>query len=194
MGPHYHSRTMRALLAILLTATLPACATTSRYVAPESLQISLEMLPGDRPSTSEKKLRYWYGEHPIVIIRIVNAGHIPVAFSDTFGFGVPWLNLRVENLDGIEAYPGIEADLFSHMPKYTCLEPGEELSIKVNLWSWHLRVSGQDQARAYSYNLPAGSYRIRARYEDGPPIPTRARCAAIEGTVSSEWLYFEVDP
>lgn len=180
---------MRYLFLALIALTQIAC-TSARTATPsgEPLSLYVTVEPYSGPSWGT----------PIIEIRAVNEGINPVGFTKTFGFKEIYLYLEINRLDSSQEveYPvEATAELFS-APEYRCIDPGENVSLSVDLGHWTYIVGGDDtdneeDAPYFGYWLGPGKYQVRAVY-DAPGTTQRLSCPTANHQVVSEWVNFEI--
>lgn len=130
--------------------------------------------------------------HPVVTVVMENTGSVPVAVSDTFGFGrFSWLGFEISNVTGELVHYPTELDIFEQ-PPHICLKPTEELRWRIDLLDWRARVGGREWAAVgnFGFDLPPGGYRIRAGY--WPASRDGRRCSQLPEPAFSKWVEFSI--
>lgn len=157
------------------------CATSGRLSAQTSVRVEawVEQSPQ---------------QHPILAARFTNIAGVPLAFSETFGYGsYAWVGVRVRSSSGRSIPYPAEIDRFSP-PPFRCLQPGEELVWRIDLLAWQIQVGGEAKGDTYSFDLNPGTYEVQVQYTDGEDGGKLARCRRASGVARSEWVEFEVLP
>lgn len=133
-------------------------------------------------------------EHPVVTARFRNTAAVPLAFSETFGFGsYAWIGIRVRSAAGRAIPYPADIDRFSR-PPYRCLRPGEELIWRVDLLEWRVVVGGEAKGDSYTFDLSPGRYEVQVQYSGGGASGRLGRCRPFRGVARSDWVPFEVRP
>jgi len=131
---------------------------------------------------------------PTVEIRALNTGTVPTEFCPTLGAdSAGGLALVIRSTAGqYYVWSGPEFEVFAP-PKGLCLGPGENWSYKLDLGAWH-PVSGNQVLTDdwLHYDLPSGTYRIRAEYKPWCEKTRRPRCTPLTSSVVSNWIEFGV--
>lgn len=179
----------RCLWILLISMSVQACAHTVQTVAPNDLQLTLDM----HQSRTDDKYQ------PVAEVTLHNTTDGEVGVSKTFGFWpYSWLGLFIEDTQGNRvAYPLDMPDLILELPKYRCLKPGETMQWQINLLDWNRQFGGVIWKQGLSFELSPGGYRLQARYTDGPRrgrLKVKVGCPVIDGSVLSDWKSFRVKP
>jgi hypothetical protein len=168
---------MRIQLRLLLSLVLATSCTHVLSAPPEvSLRLQVDQTSG----------------HPVVTVVIANSGSVPVALSDTFGFGrSSWLGLDILDSSGERVHYPEEVDIFER-PPHTCLAPTQEVRWNVDLLDWMPRVGGREWSAvgSFGFELPPGDYRIRAGY--WPSSRADRKCPQLLDPVFSDWVEFSI--
>ena len=176
------------LLVLWAGWSLMACS----LVTPDSVQ---DGAPRLRIELSMKTNRLNGEAHPVAHVVVTNvADSSSAAFSKTFGTtDGNWLSFRIEEVSEgrLVPYP-IDVDLFEE-PEYSCLTPGESVTLQIDLLNWKVLIGGRvDGDEPLGFELPPGDYKVQAVYRE--PGARRRRCPAIQGEVKSSWREFSVPP
>lgn len=133
-------------------------------------------------------------EHPTeYVVQLTNSGEIPVAVCPCIGPPTRFIvfDLYYEEKNRSAGYPEV---LFSDRRLrrfYRCLQPGQSLSVQLDLRRWEPVWDGQHASfPRINLLLGPGSYRVRARYMDFGEV-NRWRCPGFRGQATSEWVTFE---
>lgn len=165
-----------ALLALLVA--LFGCSTiteTSESLPSLSLELAVEQQTGS----------------PVATVHAVNTGTVPVAVSETFGFGKDWFGFEIETDEGVSLPYPVEVDLFER-PPHRCLRSGAISSFSIALTNWVPLVGGKNWSgvETVGFRLDSGTYRIRITYRES--TSGGFNCAGLEHVVRSEWIEFTV--
>lgn len=165
------------LLAISCSSLAPPAP-----VAPDMLLIEVDVAPSP------------LGASFVVLAEFTNRGSIPLAFSQTFGFGrSAWIGIRVRNEDGEDVrFYLADEDIF-HKPPYRCIRPGEGVSWSIDLREWRTEVGGSKAPEDDSYHTfspPPGRYELQVQYTGSGEVA--GGCREIQGIARSNWVSFEV--
>lgn len=174
---------MKFLLQLLgISLSILACAPALRTVSSETVQLTLDVRE-ERHSA------------PVAEVSLLNASGQKIGVTKTFGlWPYSWLGLFIEDAQGNRVpYPPEMPDLVLELPEYRCLRPGETLQWSIDLLDWRIEFGGEIWDEGLRFDLNPGSYRLQARYTDGPRRgrqKARVGCPVIDGTVVSGWKTF----
>lgn len=127
------------------------------------------------------------------LIRVTNSGQEPVAICPCIGQLHRLIFLELFYNDGNRRVGLPEIDYMDAGARrfYRCLDPGESVSVPVDLRSWEPVWNGRRETfPPFNLLVGPGSYRVRALYIDSGNV-TRRGCAGFQGNVASEWVDFE---
>ena len=167
---------------LILLAMSCSSLTPPAPVDPDMLLIEVDVAPSP------------IGASLVVLAEFTNRGSIPLAFSQTFGFGrSAWIGIRVRDEDGedIRFYLADE-DIF-HKPPYRCIRPGEGVSWSIDLWEWRAEVGGsnaQEGDSYYTFSPPPGRYELQVQYAGSGEVARG--CREIQGIARSNWVPYTV--
>lgn len=149
---------------------------------------------GGRPAApSGLELRLLHVGRTDVTAELLNIGTVPVAVCPCVGPSQRFVVFDVQSVSDQRAlsYPEI---LFSQRQlerQYQCLEPGQRVTVHLDLKKWH-PIWRQAEDLDLRVNLLAGDgpFRVRARYVDKGDIALR-RCHAVSGEILSAWIVMD---
>lgn len=170
-----------AAAAILLAGSCSSLSGPAAPVSSEALEIQVRI--------QSAPLR----ESATVHAEFKNTGSVPIALSQTFGFGAfAWIGIRVRNEDGEDVrFYLADEDIF-HKPPYRCIRPGEGVSWSIDLWEWRTELGGRkaQEDDSYSFSPPPGRYEFQVQYAGSGEVA--GDCREIQGVARSKWVPFEV--
>lgn len=127
------------------------------------------------------------------LVRITNTGQEPVAVCPCIGPPHRFIVLEMFYYDENRKVGLPEVNYMDAGARqfYRCLDPGESVSVPVDLRRWE-PVWNEQRESFPPFNLLVGpgSYRVRALYLDSGYV-SRRRCLGFQGPVTSEWVSFE---
>lgn len=131
--------------------------------------------------------------HPVVLIQLTNRASVPLAVSNTFGFGShAWFGLRIRDEKGNPIQYPADVDIFGTPPTYRCLAAGATLTRRVDLLDWRLQTDDRDLLEEhFGFALAPGRYEIQALYSD-VPRELDLECLVFRGVARSGWQELRV--
>lgn len=177
------SRSLRApaAAAILLAGSCSSLNGPAGQVSSQALEIKVRIESAPHPDSAT------------VHAEFTNTGLVPIALSQTFGFGeFAWIGIRIRDEDGknVQFYVADE-DIF-HNPPYRCIRPGEGMSWSIDLWEWRTEVGGSkaQENDSYTFSPSSGRYELQVQYTGSGEVA--GDCREIQGIARSNWVPFEV--
>jgi hypothetical protein len=131
-------------------------------------------------------------ESQVVLFDAVNTSSRAISIAPAFGYDF-YFHLEIETAEGV----AVRLPVWELTREISgrCLRSGETLSFRVPLNRWDASAgtdAGCTEEPCSKVQLPAGSYRVRARYRPVKASTARSRCASISDLTTSEWLPFVV--